>query len=116
MKILVVGSGAREDAICQSLLKNDQNVVFCAPGNDGMKLNAIKTISINEDEFDHLANFALTNNVDYTIVGPEEPLVNGIVDFFKSRKLLIFGPTKEGAQVEGSKSFTKKLMADADIP
>ncbi|MGQ2376183.1 phosphoribosylamine--glycine ligase [Companilactobacillus zhachilii] len=116
MKILVVGSGAREDAICQSLLKNDKNVVFCAPGNDGMKLNGIKTISINEDEFDHLANFALTNNVDYTIVGPEEPLVNGIVDFFKSRKLLIFGPTKEGAQVEGSKSFTKKLMADADIP
>ncbi|CAJ1184120.1 phosphoribosylamine--glycine ligase [Companilactobacillus nantensis] len=116
MKILVIGSGAREDAICQSLLKNTDNVVFCAPGNDGMKLNGIKTISINEDEFDHLANFAITNNVDYTIVGPEEPLVNGIVDFFKSRKLLIFGPTKEGAQVEGSKSFTKKLMADADIP
>ena len=115
MKILVVGSGAREDAICQSLLKNPKNVVFCAPGNDGMKLNGIKTISIDEDEFSHLANFAETNEIDYTIVGPEDPLVNGIADFFKSRKLLIFGPTKEAAQIEGSKSFTKKLMADAGI-
>lgn len=116
MKILVVGSGAREDAICQALLKNPNNIVFCAPGNDGMRLNHIKTISINEDEFDHLANFAETNKIDYTIVGPEEPLVNGIVDFFKRRKLAIFGPTKQGAQIEGSKTFTKQLMADAKIP
>ncbi|MFC6176384.1 phosphoribosylamine--glycine ligase [Companilactobacillus huachuanensis] len=115
MKILVVGSGAREDAICQSLLKNPQNVVFCAPGNDGMKLNGIKTISIDEDEFSHLANFVEINEINYTIVGPEDPLVNGIADFFKSRKLLIFGPTKKAAQIEGSKSFTKKLMADAGI-
>lgn len=116
MKILVVGSGAREDAICKSLLKNDDNTVFCAPGNDGMKLSGIKTISINEDEFDHLTNFVQTNNIDYTIVGPEEPLVNGIVDFFKERKLKIFGPNKLAAQVEGSKTFTKKVMADANIP
>lgn len=115
MKILVVGSGAREDAICQSLLKNPKNVVFCAPGNDGMKLNGIKTISIEEDEFDHLANFAKTNNIDYTVVGPEDPLVNGIVDFFKSKKLAIFGPNKKAAQIEGSKTFTKKLLADAGI-
>lgn len=116
MKILVVGSGAREDAICQALQKNDENTVFCAPGNDGMTLNGIKTIAINEDEFSHLANFAQTNEIDYTIVGPEEPLVNGIVDFFKNQKLKIFGPNKKGAQIEGSKSFTKKLMADAKIP
>lgn len=116
MKILVVGSGAREDAICQSLLKNPNNVVFCAPGNDGMKLNGIKTISIDEDEFDHLASFAETNAIDYTIVGPEEPLVNGIGDFFKRKKLPIFGPTKEGAQIEGSKVFTKKIMRSAHIP
>lgn len=116
MKILVVGSGAREDAICKALLKNNDNVVFCAPGNDGMKLSGIKTIAIDEDDFDHLANFVKTNNVDYTVVGPEEPLVNGIVDFFKQQKLKIFGPTKKGARIEGSKSFTKKLMADANIP
>lgn len=116
MKILVVGSGAREDAICRALLKNKDNTVFCAPGNDGMKLSGIKTISIDEDDFDHLTNFVKTNNVDYTIVGPEEPLVNGIVDFFKQRKLKIFGPNKLAAQVEGSKTFTKKVMADADIP
>ena len=116
MKILVVGSGAREDAICQALLKNPNNIVFCAPGNDGMRLNHIKTISINEDDFDHLANFAETNGIDYTVVGPEEPLVNGIVDFFKRRKLAIFGPNKQGAQIEGSKTFTKQLMADAKIP
>jgi len=116
MKILVVGSGAREDAICKSLLKNSDNVVFCAPGNDGMKMAGIKTIAINEDDFDHLTKFVQTNNVDYTVVGPEEPLVNGIVDFFKRKKLRIFGPNKIGAQIEGSKSFTKKLMADAKIP
>ncbi len=115
MKILVVGSGAREDAICKALLKN-KNTVFCAPGNDGMKLSGIKTISINEDEFDHLTNFVQTNDIDYTVVGPEEPLVNGIVDFFKERKLKIFGPNKLAAQVEGSKTFTKKIMADANIP
>lgn len=116
MKILVVGSGAREDAICKSLLKNPDNTVFCAPGNDGMKLSGIKTISIVEDEFEHLAKFAQTNKVDFTIVGPEAPLVDGIVDFFKKKKLKIFGPDKKGAQVEGSKAFTKKLMADAGIP
>jgi len=116
MKILVVGSGAREDAICKSLLKNSQNVVFCAPGNDGMKLSGIKTIAIDEDDFERMANFAKTNNVNYTIVGPEEPLVNGISDFFKRQKLRIFGPTKAGAKIEGSKSFTKKLMADAGVP
>ncbi|WP_119326082.1 phosphoribosylamine--glycine ligase [Companilactobacillus musae] len=116
MKILVVGSGAREDAICKSLLKNSDNTVFCAPGNDGMKLSGIKTISIAEDEFEHLTNFAQTNAIDFTIVGPEDPLVNGIVDFFKRKKLKIFGPDKKGAQVEGSKTFTKKLMADANIP
>lgn len=116
MKILVVGSGGREDAICQALLKNPNNIVFCAPGNDGMRLNHIKTISIDEDDFDHLANFAETNGIDYTVVGPEEPLVNGIVDFFKRRDLKIFGPNKQGAKIEGSKTFTKKLMADANIP
>ncbi len=116
MKILVIGSGAREDVICKTLLKNADNVVFCAPGNDGMKLSGIKTISIDEDDFDRMANFAKTNNIDFTVVGPEEPLVNGIVDFFKKNKLKIFGPNKEAAKVEGSKSFTKKIMADAGVP
>jgi len=116
MKILVVGSGAREDVICKTLLKNADNVVFCAPGNDGMKLSGIKTIAIDEDDFDRMANFAKTNSIDFTVVGPEEPLVNGIVDFFKRKKLKIFGPNKEAAQVEGSKLFTKKIMADAGVP
>lgn len=116
MKILVVGSGAREDAICHSLLKNTDNVVFCAPGNDGMQLAGIKTIAIDEDDFHHLAKFVESNQIDFTMVGPEEPLVNGIVDFFKQRKLKIFGPNKQAAQIEGSKTFTKKLMADANIP
>jgi len=116
MKILVIGSGAREDAICKTLLKNSENIVFCAPGNDGMKLSKIKTISIDEDDFERMANFAKTNNISYTIVGPEEPLVNGIVDFFKSKGLKIFGPNKEASQIEGSKIFTKKIMKNANIP
>lgn len=116
MRILVVGSGAREDAICKALMQNSENTVFCAPGNAGMKLSGIKTISIEENEFFHLTEFVERNGIDYTIVGPEAPLVDGIVDYFKQKKLKIFGPNKQGVQIEGSKSFTKKLMADANIP
>lgn len=117
MKILVVGSGAREDAICQALQRADRfNDIFCAPGNPGMKLFDIQTIGINESEFEKLADFALDNDIDYTIVGPEKPLVEGIVDYFQSRGLKIFGPNKAAAQIEGSKTFAKDLMAKANVP
>ncbi|AKP66677.1 phosphoribosylamine--glycine ligase [Companilactobacillus ginsenosidimutans] len=117
MKILVVGSGAREDAICQSLQKSDRyNDVYCAPGNAGMKLSGIQTVGINEMEFTKLADFAIENDVNYTVVGPEQPLVEGIVDYFHERGLRIFGPDKKAAQIEGSKTFTKNLMKNANVP
>ncbi len=117
MKILVVGSGAREDAICQALRNSDRyNDVFCAPGNAGMRLSGIQTVGINELEFTKLADFAIENDVNYTVVGPEQPLVEGIVDYFQERGLKIFGPNKKAAQIEGSKTFAKKLMQNAHVP
>ncbi|WP_125708166.1 phosphoribosylamine--glycine ligase [Companilactobacillus zhongbaensis] len=117
MKILVVGSGAREDAICQSLRKSDRyNDVFCAPGNAGMRLFGVQTVGIGELEFEKLANFAIENDIVYTIVGPEQPLVEGIVDYFQDRDLKIFGPNKEAALIEGSKTFAKDLMKKANVP
>ncbi|MQS51503.1 phosphoribosylamine--glycine ligase [Companilactobacillus mishanensis] len=117
MKILVVGSGAREDAICKSLQDSDRfNDVFCAPGNAGMRLFGIQTVDIKETEFDKLANFAIENDINYTIVGPELPLVEGIVDYFNEQGLKIFGPNKQSAQIEGSKIFAKNLMKSANVP
>ncbi|WP_334328509.1 phosphoribosylamine--glycine ligase [Companilactobacillus sp. HBUAS59699] len=116
MKILVIGSGAREHAICDALLSSDNNKVFCAPGNDGMKLSGIKTVSITEDDFEGLVNFAIKENIAFTVVGPEEPLVNGIVDFFEAHGLRIFGPNKKAAKIEGSKAFTKSLLKLAGVP
>ncbi|WP_125761142.1 phosphoribosylamine--glycine ligase [Companilactobacillus hulinensis] len=115
MKILVVGSGAREHAICNAM-SSIKNNIFCAPGNDGMKLSGINTVPIEEMAFDELVNFAIAENIAYTIVGPEAPLVAGIVDFFEAHGLKIFGPNKNAAQIEGSKSFTKKLLKLANIP
>lgn len=117
MKILVIGSGAREDAICRCLQNSDRfNDVFCAPGNAGMKISGIQTIGINELDFQKLTDFAIDNDISYTIVGPEQPLVEGIVDFFHDKGLKIFGPGKVSAQIEGSKTFTKKIMEKANVP
>ncbi|WP_125588673.1 phosphoribosylamine--glycine ligase [Companilactobacillus jidongensis] len=115
MKILVIGSGAREHAICDAL-SSKNNKVFCAPGNDGMKLSGIHSANIDENDFDSLVNFAIKENIAYTIVGPEAPLVNGIVDFFEAHGLRVFGPNKRAAQIEGSKSFTKSLLKLANVP
>ncbi|WP_129045070.1 phosphoribosylamine--glycine ligase [Companilactobacillus metriopterae] len=115
MKILVIGRGAREHAICKKIIK-DGNDVICAPGNSGMSLFGIKTVDISENDFESLSQYAIDQKIEYSIVGPEEPLVAGIVDYFRERGLKIFGPTKEAAKIEGSKIFSKKLMIENDIP
>ena len=116
MRVLVIGSGGREHAICWKL-SNEKNVeaIFCAPGNAGIESIA-KCISIGENNIDELVSFAKDQNIDLTIVGPEVPLVNGIVDVFESEGLRIFGPNKNCARLEGSKAFSKNFMIKHNIP
>lgn len=113
MKVLVIGGGGREHALAWRFNK-DENVtkVYAAPGNPGMK--NVECIALTD--FEELAQFAQDNEIGLTMVGPEVPLCEGIVDVFKAKGLKIFGPDKEAAQLEGSKSFCKDFMVKYDIP
>ena len=116
MKVLVVGSGGREHAICYSLLKGKKvNAIYCAPGNAGISEIA-QCLSIKDNDIDNLYKFAKENKIDLTIVGPEVPLVDGIVDKFEKENLRIFGPNKKCSMLEGSKAFSKEFMIKHDIP
>lgn len=116
MKVLVIGSGGREHAIARQFnVSPSVKKVFVAPGNDGMK-NDAECVEISATDFEALASFAKENEIDLTFVGPELPLAEGIVDYFAERGLQAFGPTKASAQIEGSKSFAKELMAKYNIP
>lgn len=110
MKVMVIGSGGREHAIAWKLSQSGQvDKIYCAPGNGGTELeNKCENINLNSD--DELLNFALQNNVDITVVGPEAPLVSGIADKFTAQGLKIFGPCKKAAMLEGSKAFSKEFM------
>ena len=116
MRILVVGGGGREHAICWKL-NNESNVekIYCAPGNAGIS-NVAECIDIGDSDIENLLKFAKENQIDLTIVGPEIPLVAGIVDAFEKEGLKIFGPNKECAQLEGSKAFSKDFMMRHNLP
>ena len=116
MKILVVGGGGREHAICWKLSK-EANVdkIYCAPGNAGIS-NVAQCIDIQDSDIENLLKFAKENKIDLTIVGPEIPLVAGKVDKFEKKGLKIFGPNKKCAQLEGSKSFSKDFMIRHNLP
>ncbi|MDB4427630.1 phosphoribosylamine--glycine ligase [Porticoccaceae bacterium] len=118
MNVLVIGSGGREHALAwKAAQRTDVETVFVAPGNAGSAREAkVENIALGIDDFGALADFAASNNVGLTIVGPEQPLVDGIVDFFNQRELPIFGPSKGAAQLEGSKSFTKDFLLRQNIP
>ena len=118
MNVLVIGSGGREHALAwKAAQSTDVETVFVAPGNAGTAREAkVKNIAIGIDNFAALADFASANNVGLTIVGPEQPLVDGIVDFFNQRDLPIFGPSQGAAQLEGSKAFTKDFLLRHQIP
>ncbi|MGX7245750.1 phosphoribosylamine--glycine ligase [Enterococcus quebecensis] len=117
LTILVIGSGGREHVISQKLIQSPKvETVFCAKGNDGMKEDGIKLVNISEDDHLGLINFAKKNQVDWTFVGPEVPLLNGIVDDFTRAGLLAFGPMKAAALIEGSKDFAKNIMNKYKIP
>lgn len=118
MNILIIGSGGREHALAWKCAQsNNIETVFVAPGNAGTALdNKLENVAIDVMAFEELAEFAKTNQVALTIVGPEAPLVDGIVDFFNAQGLACFGPQKGAAQLEGSKSFTKDFLERHAIP
>lgn len=118
MKILIIGNGGREHALAWKVKQSHKvTAVFVAPGNAGTALEpGIENIPIQSDDLVGLKNFALQQKIDLTIVGPEVPLVNGIVDLFKSSGLVCFGPTAQAAQLEGSKSYSKDFMKKYAIP
>lgn len=117
MKLLVIGSGGREHAICRKLLEDPQvDAVFCAKGNPGMQKDGVRLVDIAEDNHPALIQFVKENQIDWTFVGPEIPLLNGIVDDFQAAGLKIFGPNQQAAMIEGSKDFAKQLMRDYHIP
>lgn len=114
-RILVVGSGAREHAICWKLSTCPSvEQVYCAPGNPGVASSA-KLVPIGVDNLPLLIRFAKDERIDLTIVGPEYPLSLGLVDEFRSQGLRVFGPTKQAALLEGSKSFAKEVMIAAGV-
>ena len=116
--ILVVGSGGREHALAWKFIQSPHTTkVYVAPGNAGTHLEAgIENIDISSDDIDSLLQFAQERAIDLTVVGPEAPLVEGIVDKFKQAGQIIFGPSQYAAQLEGSKSFAKKFMQTNAIP
>src|SRR5690554_7445329 len=118
MNILIIGNGGREHALAWKIAQDPRvETVFVAPGNAGTATEAkCKNVAIQVTEIDALAEFAKTNQVELTIVGPEAPLVLGVVDKFRAAGLSIFGPTAKAAQLEGSKAFTKDFLARHKIP
>ena len=118
MNILIIGSGGREHALAWKATQGKGvETVYVAPGNAGSALEAnVENVDIDGGDFAALAQFAKDNNVGLTIVGPEQPLVDGVVDYFQAQGLKCFGPTKGAAQLEGSKAFTKDFLARFNIP
>ncbi|HEX5656836.1 MAG TPA: phosphoribosylamine--glycine ligase [Polyangiales bacterium] len=116
MKVLVVGSGAREHALAWKLRRSPEvKQVFCLPGNAGTRAIATN-LAGSVNDLDAVLKAVKANGIDFVVVGPEEPLVNGLVDWLREAGVLAFGPDRQGAQLEGSKSFSKELMAEAGVP
>lgn len=116
MKVLIIGRGGREHAMAWKAAESDLvDQVYVAPGNAGME-GVSQLVSIDEGDYEGLVAFAKKEDISLTLVGPEQPLLEGIVNRFEDAGLRVFGPTKEAALIEGSKTFAKELMAANDIP
>jgi phosphoribosylamine--glycine ligase len=115
MKILLVGSGGREDAIAWKIAQSRGTQIFCAPGNPGIAEYAT-CVPVKATDIDGLLSFALSEQMDLTVVGPEAPLVAGIADRFRKEGHLICGPTAAAAQAEGSKAWFKRLLIKHNLP
>ena len=116
MKVGIIGSGGREHALCVSLKKSNKiSEIYCFPGNAGTNTIA-KNIELDIKNFENLKSFINKKNIDVIIIGPEQPLVDGIVDYLENNNIKVFGPNKVASQLEGSKIFTKKLCQKYNIP
>src|SRR5690606_1809758 len=120
MNILLLGSGGREHALSYKLIQSELcSRLFVAPGNAGTKQTA-ENVAIEVNDFDKIKEFCLKESIKMVVVGPEDPLVNGIYDYFKSDSQLnmiqVVGPSKYGAQLEGSKEFAKEFLVKNNIP
>ncbi|WP_198807813.1 phosphoribosylamine--glycine ligase [Leptolyngbya sp. BL0902] len=118
MKALVIGSGGREHTLASVLLQSPKiTEVVCIPGNGGTAALAhCRNLALNPEDFEGIARFALVNNLELVVVGPEQPLALGITDFLQAQGLKVFGPSQAGAQIEASKAWAKALMVEAGIP
>ncbi|MFC6464030.1 phosphoribosylamine--glycine ligase [Marinilactibacillus sp. GCM10026970] len=117
MNLLVIGSGGREHAIAKKLNQSPlSETVYCIPGNAGMKLDGIQIKDLSLDDHDQLIAFAVDHQIDWTIIGPEVPLFNGLADDFYKNGLSVFGPSKAATLIEASKAFAKELMVNQGIP
>ena len=116
MKVGIIGSGGREHALCLSIKQSSKvEKIYCFPGNAGTSEIA-QNVEIDLSDFNKIKEYSITNEINLLIVGPEKPLVDGIVDFFNDSGINIFGPDKISSQLEGSKIFTKKICEDYKIP
>ena len=116
MNVLVIGGGGREHTLVWKLAQSSRvSALYCAPGNAGISQLA-ECVPINVDDIEGLKRFAEDRQIDLTVVGPELPLSLGIADEFRRAKLKIFGPTRNAARIESSKSFAKELMMRCKIP
>jgi phosphoribosylamine--glycine ligase len=116
MKIAIIGNGGREHAIAATISKSSiVEKIFCIPGNAGTSKIATN-VELNINEFDKVHKFIIDNFINLVVVGPEQPLVNGIVDYLEKFNIKVFGPNKIASQLEGSKIFTKKLCQEYNIP
>lgn len=116
MRILVVGGGGREHAICWALKKSPKvQELYCAPGNGGIA-GVAECVPIQVNQFEEIAQFAIDRSVDLVVIGPDDPLSEGIVDHLEAKQIAVFGPRKNAAIIEGSKVFTKQLLKKYSIP
>lgn len=118
INIMVIGGGGREHALCWKLAQSPlARTIYCAPGNGGTALEErVTNVNLQVSDFEGIAEFALKNNVDFVVIGPDNPLADGIVDFLEDKGLKVFGPTKEAAKLEWSKAHSKTFMQQNDIP
>jgi len=116
MNILLLGSGGREHSLAKALYESSENKkIFCAPGNPGIEEFA-NLINLNINKNEDILNLCIAEKIELVVIGPEIPLVNGLADFLLENNILVFGPRKKAAQLEGSKKFTKQICEKYDIP